>query len=339
MYSCSASAALVRRLAVFTLSLAIINSAIANPDEWREEWPNTDFSRSTIAFAEILSGGPPRDGIPALTHPRFENANANRALPATEPVIVVVDGASARAYPLRILMWHEIVNDVINGRPIAVTYCPLCNASIVYDRRAARDNGKIVLSFGVSGKLRHSDMVMFDRETESWWQQFTGNAIVGSMTGYSLRRIRSETLPYAEFVARHPDGLVLAEPDDQQRRYGFNPYERYDGLRWPFLYTGRYAEATPPLAYVVVVGRDAWPLEMVRKSGRIRHGDIQIEWSKGMNSALDAPVIAESRELGFVVVRRIAGREKPLPYDVTFAFAFKAFMPTGTIHQAPPALN
>jgi len=195
MYSCSASAALVRRLAVFTLSLAIINSAIANPDEWREEWPNTDFSRSTIAFAEILSGGPPRDGIPALTHPRFENANANRALPATEPVIVVVDGASARACPLRILMWHEIVNDVINGRPIAVTYCPLCNASIVYDRRAARDNGKIVLSFGVSGKLRHSDMVMFDRETESWWQQFTGNAIVGSMTGYSLRRIRSETLP------------------------------------------------------------------------------------------------------------------------------------------------
>jgi len=121
----------------------------------------------------------------------------------------------------------------VGGVPVAVTFCPLCNSGLTFDRRT--DAG--VLTFGVSGKLRNSDMIMFDRETQSWWQQALGEAIVGEMTGAELQSLPSWMESWAKFVARNPDGVVMDQPNTQ-RAYGENPYVRYDTANRPFLYSG-----------------------------------------------------------------------------------------------------
>jgi hypothetical protein len=157
----------------------------AEPWGWRSEWRRTDFSRHSVSLAEIKSGGPPKDGIPAIDLPRFERLERGKpsgwsvGLGGTEPVIALSVGDDARAYPLRILIWHEIANDTVGGAPVTVTYCPLCNAALVFERVV---DGRVI-DFGTTGKLRNSDLVMYDRQTESWWQQFTGEAIVGAYTG------------------------------------------------------------------------------------------------------------------------------------------------------------
>ena len=141
-----------------------LGQASANPDYWRHEWPKTDFSQHSVPLSDILSGGPPRDGIPPIDHPRFKPVSKIEGLAATEPVIGLAINGKARAYPLRILMRHEIVNDELGGVPISVLFCPPCNAAMVFDRRV--DNK--VLDFGTTGKLRNSDLVMWDRRMESW---------------------------------------------------------------------------------------------------------------------------------------------------------------------------
>ena len=136
----------------------------------------TNFEKHSVPYEEILSGGPPKDGIPAVDNPKFvSQKEADKWLKNIEPVVVVEHKGEARAYPLQILTWHEIVNDQLNGLPVSVTFCPLCNAAIAFDRRL---DGRL-LDFGTTGKLRNSDLVMYDRQTESWWQQFTGEAIIG----------------------------------------------------------------------------------------------------------------------------------------------------------------
>jgi hypothetical protein len=300
------------------------------PSDWRAEWPNTDFERSDVDFAEIRSGGPPKDGIPAIDAPRFEPAADIADVPRDEPVIAVEIGGEARAYPLRVLIWHEIVNDVVAGEPIAVTYCPLCNAAIVFDRRI----GDLVLDFGTTGKLRHSDLVMYDRQTESWWQQFSGTAIVGALTGarLTMRPTRVESL--ARFVAAHPQGQVLVPNDPGARPYGANPYAGYDGASVPFLYDGEYPEGIAPMAYVVAVGDQAWTLDLLRARGRIETGDLVLTWTAGQNSALDADTIADGRDVGNVVVQRHAEEGSvDIVHHVTFAFVFHAFQAGGIIHQ------
>jgi hypothetical protein len=134
----------------------------------------TDFSRHTVPLDEIRSGGPPRDGIPPIDHPQFVDfASANAWLHDREPVVAVHRHKVAKAYPLQILIWHEIVNDTIGHAPITVTFCPLCNSAIAFPRQL---DGQ-VLDFGTTGRLRHSDLVMWDRQTESWWQQLTGKPL------------------------------------------------------------------------------------------------------------------------------------------------------------------
>ena len=194
--------------------------AQADPARWRSEWPQTDFARTTVPdWSEIRSGGPPRDGIPAIDAPEFLPAAAETRIDGAEPVMVLeIEGEIPRAYPIRYLMWHEIVNDVVGGLPVAVTYCPLCNSALSFDRRV---QGR-VLSFGVSGKLRHSDMVMYDRQTESWWQQALGEGIVGQMTGVRLAMLPGWMESWDQFRARNPEGLVMAEPAFN-RYYGHNP--------------------------------------------------------------------------------------------------------------------
>jgi len=297
---------------------------------WRSEWPNTDFSKHSVDLGEIRSGGPPKDGIPSIDEPVFAAVSEVQGLAQREPVIGLVVEGDARAYPLRILIWHEIVNDTVGGVPVTVTYCPLCNSAIVFERRV----GDRVLDFGTTGKLRHSDLVMYDRATESWWQQFLGEAIVGALTGTRLAMLPVRIEAWERFVARHPQGKVLLPNDPEMRAYGRNPYAGYDSASRPFLYDGSLPDGIAPLAYVVAVGDQAWPLDRLREAGEIRAGDLLLTWEPGATSALDRGAIAEGRELGNVMVQRHdADGPQDVVYDLTFAFVFHAFRPEGVIHR------
>ncbi len=228
----------------------------------------------------------------------------------------------ARAYPIRYLMWHEIVNDVVDGVPIAVTFCPLCNTGMVFDARL----GGQAYTFGVSGLLRHSDMIMYDHQTESWWQQALGQGIAGDMSGRGLAQLPAWMESWAAFRAAHPAGVVMDEPD-WRRAYGTNPYQGYDTTR-PFLYSGEDPpHGIAPLERVVRVGNRAWPLTRLRAAGRITEAGVTLTWTEGQASALDSARIGQGREVGNIRVRDGQGRD--VAHDIPFAFAFHAFHPDG----------
>ena len=196
----------------------------------------TDFSKHSVPYSEIRSAAP-RDGIPPIDSPTFEEVSGNPgSLRDDEPVISLEINGEAKAYPLAILMWHEIVNDELGGVPVTVTYCPLCNTAIVFDRRV---NGQL-LDFGTSGKLRNSDLVMWDRQTESWWQQITGEAIVGSMTGAKLKFIPAPLVSWADFRDSFADGEVLSRNTGFARDYNLPMYIGYDEAdNSPFRFHGQ----------------------------------------------------------------------------------------------------
>jgi len=314
------------------LGLAVLSIAQANPltrMSWKMEWRKTDFSKTSIDLAEILSGGPPKDGIPSIDKPSFIPVSEVKNLIDTEPVVGLVINGKARAYPLRILTWHEIVNDEFAGVPVTVTFCPLCNSAIAFDRRL---DGK-VLDFGTTGKLRKSDMVMYDRQTESWWQQFLGEGIVGVMTGKRLKIIPTRLESFVNFKKRAPTGEVLVPNDPNMRNYGANPYAGYDSSPYPFLYQGEMPKGINPMIRVIVVDGEAWSMPLLREKGKITKDNLVLRWSSGQNSALDTRDIRQGRDVGNVVVqRRAENKLEDASYDVTFAFVFNAFFPGRKIH-------
>jgi len=189
-------------LIISTLFLSLIFPGQVSARELKNtgEWPKTDFTNSSVDHDEILSGGPPKDGIPSIDDPKFVTATeASEWLADKEPVISLKIGDVIRAYPLQILTWHEIVNDVLGDTAVSVTFCPLCNASIVFNR----DLDGVRYDFGTTGRLRRSDMVMYDRQTESWWQQFTGEAIIGELNGAVLEQINSNIVSFAAFKEQY----------------------------------------------------------------------------------------------------------------------------------------
>lgn len=264
----------------------------------------TDFTKHSVPLSDFSSGGPPRDGIPPIDEPTFVTAaEADAWLEATEPVIHLAIGDDVRAYPLQILMWHEIVNDAIAGRPVAVTFCPLCNTAIAFDRRV----GDRTLDFGTTGNLRNSDLVMWDRQTESWWQQITGEAIVGELTGQQLEMLPVTIVAWDEFRQRFPDGQVLSRETGYRRNYGSNPYVGYDQIdQPPFLYDGPLDGRLPPKERVVTVSRDgedvAYPFSVLSEQHVIADSvggqPIVILFQPGTASALDAASLADGRDVG-----------------------------------------
>ncbi|MBI2885888.1 MAG: DUF3179 domain-containing protein [Chloroflexi bacterium] len=264
----------------------------------------TDFSRHSVPLSEISSGGPGKDGIPAIDQPRFLSASAQIPwLKDQEPVVALVQGGEARAYPIQILIWHEIVNDTVGGVPVTVTFCPLCNTAIAFDRRA----GGAVLDFGTTGNLRYSDLVMYDRQTESWWQQVTGEAIVGELTGQQLRPLPAAITSWRDFRNAYPTGRVLSQETGHVRSYGRNPYTGYDDVNaTPFLYRGPSDGRLPPMARVVAVSLGgqhvAYPFRVLEERRVINHRvggtDLVVLWSHGTASPLDAPDIASGRDIG-----------------------------------------
>lgn len=319
-------------LAHVTISACGSSDDDAAPATWKIEWPETDFTRASVGWDEIADGGPGKDGIRSIDEPRFRLVDQQDPLRLgeQEPVISFDIGGDARAYPLRILTRHEIVNDRVGDVPVAVTYCPLCDSAVVFDRTL----GERVLEFGTTGKLRNLDLVMYDRQTQSWWQQFVGEAIVGELMGKHLRVLPSRVESISRFRKRFPTGKVLLPLN---RPVGFyeNPYVRYDSRDRPYpFFRGDLPEGIEPMARVVAVGDKAWTLRSLASRKRIEEEGLILSWVSGQNSALDSSDISRGRDVGNVVVQRLAENGlEDVPYDVTFAFAFHAFRPEARIRD------
>jgi hypothetical protein len=280
--------------------------------EWR-----TDFSRHTVPLEEIVAGGPPRDGIPPIDRPSFVGVgDADRWLDEREPVILVEHAGEVRAYPYQILIWHEIVNDEVGSLPLVVTYCPLCNTALVFRRALDGD----ILDFGTTGRLRHSDLVMYDRRTESWWQQATGEAIVGALAGRQLEAYPAQTVSWGEIKRFHPEARVLSRETGFDRPYGKNPYERYDRGKGPIsqFFSRKVDDRLKAMERVAAVNLDgrsvAYPFEALRQrrvvNDEIAGRPVVVFWAPGTASALDAGSIADGRDVGSsgVFLRRLDGR-------------------------------
>jgi len=230
------------------------------PKSIARAWPHTDFNQCSAPIAEVRSGGPGKDGIRSIEMPEFQPVSSS-ALADEEPVITVSFNGDTRTYPLQILIWHEIVNDEVGGVPVAVTYCPLCNASIVFDRRL---NDK-VLEFGTTGNLRRSDLVMYDRQTESWFQQYDGTGLFGMLAGEVLTALPARLESVGDVRMRGGDSLIMATPKGFLRPYGANPYIGYDTSNFPFLFVGEVPQGIKPLEYVVIADDRAWALDSLQK--------------------------------------------------------------------------
>jgi hypothetical protein len=255
----------------------------------------------------LRSGGPPPDGIPAIDSPRFERATDVDWLDEREPVLALELDGETRAYPVRILVWHEIVNDTLDGVPVAVTYCPLCNSAIAFDRRV----GDRVVDFGTSGLLYRSDLVMYDRQTESLWVQFEGRAVAGVLTGTKLSAFPVATVAWRDWRRANPDGLVLTADTGFDRAYGTNPYVGYDNANnRPFLYDGKTDARLRPMTRVVGIDDGASGTSVTYDTLRRRHvvdvttnhGRLTVWWSAGTTSALDAASVSSGRAVGAVGV-------------------------------------
>ncbi len=283
----------------------------------------TDFSKHSVPYSEILSGGPPKDGIPSIDAPNFQSTQeADEWLEDREPVVFVQVGEEAKAYPIQILMWHEIVNDTVGGEPLIVSFCPLCNTAIAFKRTF----DGTVLDFGTSGRLRYSNLIMYDRQTETWWQQATGDAIAGEHTGAQLEFYPASMISWADFNALHPDGKVLSRETGHPRDYGRNPYFGYDDINQsPFLFNGATPNQLPPMARVLTVDLNseavAYPYSVLSETNVINDvvggEDVAIFWTKGTASALDTNNIPEGREVGAAVAYSRLLDGQPL----TFTFA------------------
>ncbi|MYB85238.1 MAG: DUF3179 domain-containing protein [Chloroflexi bacterium] len=291
----------------------------------------TDFRFHTVPYHEIVSGGVGRDGIPPIDEPTFVSlTDAREWLSDTEPVIALELHGEAKAYPLQVLLWHEIVNDELAGLPVTVTYCPLCNSAVVFDRTL---DGTIY-DFGVSGNLRNSDLVMWDRQTQSWWQQLTGEGIAGELAGAQLRFLPAQIVSWAAFRDGYADGLVLDRPGFS-RSYGRNPYPYYDNLdSYPFLFYGEADPRLPPkerVAAVEISGDAAAFPYSVLATKRVVHSevggeDLVVFFEFGTGTALGSGTIAGAADVGATgVFRPVLDGDR-----LTFAFDGDGITDEGT---------
>ncbi|MCY4582761.1 MAG: DUF3179 domain-containing protein [Chloroflexi bacterium] len=269
----------------------------------------TDFRFHTVPYEEIISGGVGRDGIPPIDDPSFLSvAEADEWLADPEPVIALELNGEAKAYPLQILTWHEIVNDELAGVPVTATYCPLCNSAIVFERTL----DGTVYDFGVSGFLRNSDLIMWDRQTQSWWQQLTGEAIAGELAGAQLRFVPAQLVSWETFAEEYPDGLALDRPGFG-RPYGDNPYVNYDVPdSQPFLFQQDTDPRLPPKLRVAAVEINgdavAFPYSVLAEERVVHHEvggeDVVVFFEFGTTSALGRRSIPNAEDVGATGVFR-----------------------------------
>jgi Protein of unknown function (DUF3179) len=276
-----------------------------------QKW-KTDKSKHSVEldeFRALLK----RDGIPPIYKPKFwTQKEVGTTFFEHEPVIAVEINGAARAYPLSILMFHEIVNDEFEGTPLIATFCPLCNASVVFDRRLNFKGNDYLFDMGVSGMLRNSDMVMWDHQTETWWQQFTGEGLVGELTGAELTMLPSQVISIKDFFINYPEGKILSTENGVPGGYGHNPYVNYDDLsnEKPRLFFGDVDKRLPAMERIISIPFSSvdriYPLSIITKKGVINDNDeerqIVIFYQQGTVSVLDKREIKASKDVGAVTV-------------------------------------
>ena len=285
----------------------------------------TQFPRPLVDPDEFISGGPTLDGIPPIDSPDFVPVSEAWWLDHRAPVIVVEIAGDARAYPLQIMLWHEIVNDTVGGADVTVTFSALCNMPRAFARPMTEGEAT---TFGTSGKLYNSNLVMYDRVTESYWLQATGLAVFGPLTGTELERVPVVVAPWREFRDAFPHGMVLSRDTGFDRDYGRNPYLGYDapGGR-PVLFVGEPDGRLPPLARVLGVeaSGEATAFSYSALEGQARGGwtavnsevggePVTVLWNAGTLSVLDTSEVDESRDVGAATAysSRISGQSLTL---------------------------
>lgn len=267
--------------------------------------PQVDTSRAIVPLAEIESGGVlPDEGIPSLHDPVFDSIEAaSEWLAEQEPVIVLKVAGDARIYPIQILIWHEVVNDDLGGLPVLVTFCPLCNAALAFDRRV----DGVERSFGVSGLLRESDLLLYDYTSITLWQQLTGEAIVGTDAGRVLDSLPAQIVSFGDARATYPAALVLSRRTGHDRNYGRNPYGGYDRIDSDPVFStsfddGRLPAKTRVLAIEIEGDVVAIPFGMLKDRVVVHAevGSVSVValWQPGTSTALDASVIVKGRDVG-----------------------------------------
>jgi hypothetical protein len=276
-----------------------------------DDMEDPSFPEPLVDPSEIISGGPPPDGIPPIDEPQFVSIEEADEWMGTEEAVIYLElNGEVHAYPIQILMWHEIVNDTVGGVPVAVTYCPLCNSAVTYRREV---NGNIT-TFGTSGRLFASALVMYDRDTESLWTHFDGRAVVGALTGQQLEPISSPLLGWSDFKEAFPEARVLDRDNTGfSRPYGENPYAGYDNPdTQPFLFRGTVDDRAAAKQRVVGVAIDgaarAWALDGLINGGasatnsEIGGSPVVVFWKQGQASALESELVLSGRDIGSVAV-------------------------------------
>ena len=301
----------------------------------QREFPLTNFSKHSVNFLEIRNDGTGKNSIPPIKKPKFSITGAIKNIGGNEPVISVTILGESRAYPLRMLIWHEVVNDNIGGVPILITYSPLGASIGVFHRQLDQK----ILSFGNTGRLRHFNTIIFDRETESWWQQFTGEAIIGDYLGRKLKKIpyrleafevfRKKTLTFRSKV------MVPINPDI--RNYGTTPFIRMDtNLFDKSMFPYKFPLQINPVDRVIVIDGEAWPRQLLVKAGKFVKDKVLFSWWPGQNSVHDTHWIPFGKDIGNIsVIRNKNGKWVDAIYNEVFAFTFAAFEPEGKWHLPP----
>ncbi len=281
-----------------------------------------DLSNSSIPPAQIHRGGPPRDGIPAIDDPKFIAARQARRLMAQERVLGLNRNGVSKAYPIAIMNWHEIVNDEIGGEAVVVTFCPLCGTGVAFSARA----GARQLNFGVSGLLYNSDVLLYDRQTESLWSQLLSRAVSGPMRDTSLQLIALEHTTWGDWHKRHPDTLVLSRDTGYGRDYERDPYAGYEdsrGIYFPVTHRDpRYHPKERVLGIEVNGQFKAYPFaELSKTDGVIRETfngvPLEIHYDRGSHSA-----------------RALDANGESIPAITAFWFAWTAFHPETDVFKA-----
>lgn len=289
---------------------------IQNPRDVEYDW-NTDTTKFTIDLSELILVAP-KGLFPIIDYPNFVGKEEGLSgFFEYEPVISVEINDNAKAYPLNMLTFHEMANDTLSGVPILPTYCPLCNSGIVYDRRLKIKGDEYLLEFEVSGFLRNSDMVMFDRQTETWWQQLMGEAIVGELAGAELKIVPSLIISVKEFFERYPEGMILSKEtghDKAMEQYGSNPYNHYDSIsKNPYsrFFDEQNVDSRLPAMERIVDIQDegkykVYPFTAVAKEGVINDQfeskHVVLFYNAGTVSNMDERDITQSKDVGSVTV-------------------------------------
>jgi hypothetical protein len=274
-----------------------------------------DVSNAIIPPSKILSGGQPRDGIPAIDRPKFISPARVNFLQPNDLVVSVTIQGETRAYPLRILVWHEIANDTIAGVPVAVTYCPLCGTAMVFNRNV---NGS-VLSFGVSGLLYESDVLMYDRQTDSLWSQLGMRAVSGRLAQTPLEWLASEHLTWAAWKQKYPEGKVLSTDTGHRRNYAALPYRGYEQSPGTMFPVSRHREDLPQKEWVlgVIINDEA---KAYRLDALPPNQTIQDSVGAVPIGVIYDPATRHPRVFDL-------NTGEPIPYVQAYWFAWQAFYP------------